>query len=683
MTKFFSNANLINRFSKSLELLNAKQGDLLFISGDKGFGKSRNLYELEKISNDKRILSVTVKLSPPTNNILLSNLQPYYLFNQILNELNSNKKVPQNQRLAFNVGLTVLSSLPLAGDLFYLVKELRRDLKEHFREKKFDKNENFESFWDVFATYSQKNLLVIYIDDLQYADVQSIELLSYFSKKISTIPILIVATYNPIITNRYNIALKNFLSKFQEFNKGDNIFNLKPFDANQINQLISESFQLQSAPENAINWFLQKTYGVPLAVFEYVNYLKEQKISIQQLTTSNIEHLVPTSLNSLFISYIEKLDSEEKNILSICAAEGKEFSVTVVSRLLSYDVLTTVRKLKNISEKTGIIISMGAKKRYGEVSTCFMFNQAIYQTYFEDLLEYEEKTAIHTQIKSILKSNYDKSDDPELKRELLPYIIAHSNNAEDAESIKELLQEQFAVAKDNNDYNYIESISNFLELNKQGEINTSFVESSDVQNSTTNANMESNGSGFNADLSAEIQRTIAINPEEIVPVAKPNNFDEILEILLAKSNPNLSDYIKQFSEITTSEVEKTKSLILLAKLLTDQDALQDAKDIIQSLSYQVNNTNPTEIDIIYLNTLAIIQSNENKYDLAMQTLKDATTLSLKTNDNFQLLTLSNIAIILKKVDIEMAMQYRTKVINIANELGYLDFVSDFTARFEN
>jgi hypothetical protein len=585
--------------------------------------------------------------------------------------------------LAFNVGLTVLSSLPLAGDLFYLVKELRRDLKEHFKEKKFDKNENFESFWNVLSTYSEKNPFIIYIDDLQYGDVQSIELLSYFSKKISTVPILIVATYNSNIADRYNIALKNFLANFQKLNQGNNILNLKPLDANQINQLVSESFQLQTAPEYAINWFMQKTYGVPLAVFEYVNYLKEQKISIEQLANSNIEHLVPTSLNSLFISYIEKLDSEEKNILSICAAEGKEFSVIIVSRLLSYDVLTTVRKLKNISEKTGIIISLGAKKRYGEVSTCFMFNQAIYQTYFEDLLEYEEKTAIHTQIKSILKSNYDKSDDTELKRELLPYIIAHSNSSDDKESIKELLQEQFAVAKDNNDYNYIESISNFLELNKQGEINPTFVESIDSQNSATNANLESNSSGFYGDLSEEMQRTIAINPEEIVPVAKPNNFDEILEILLAKSNQNIPDFIKQFSEITTSEVEKTKSLILLAKLLTDEDSIQDAKELIQSLSYEVNKTNPTEIDIIYLNTLAILQSKDESIELAMQTLKSATSLSLKMNENLQLLTLSNIAIIIRKFDIEMAMNYKQKVINIANELGYLDFISDFTSRFEN
>ncbi len=684
---FLYNGEIINIFNQALANLNNNEGNLLLIEGEKGFGKTRILSELESIAHKQKITAITVKTPEPIYNMSISNLQPYAVFNSVLNELNSNKRIPQNQRLAFNVGLTILTGLPIAGDLFYMVKELKKDLQEHKKQKQLEKLENEANYFEVFKQYTKKNPCVILIDDFQFADIHSVELLKYITQYINSLKMVLVVAFNPNFVQRSNLAMRNYLKYLQTNWNNQFIHKLAPFDRELIIKAISQHYTTSVIPESVVNWFIQKTYGVPLAIFEYLEYFKKNNISLSQIASEEFESFVPMSINALFMTYVEQLTDEERNILSICAAEGKEFSVLISSKILSLDVLTTVRKLKAIAQKTGIISSLGAKKRYGEITTVFTFNQAIYQTYFEEQLEYEEKKALHSQISSILKQNYDKTDDIQLKRELLPFIVSHSDISNEDDIIKEVLQDQYRIAKEMNDETIIQSISNFL-----NNINNAPIYHDPLSAPDNFGNTQQHQTDFfDTNQSFEIDNPNIEFTEnlteprkyqtDIIPSKTALNFEEVIEIAASNHNADITNLINQFIEKSPNQLDKIKSTLLLIKFLAENEKIDEALNLIQNLSYNVDEINPNETDILYLNTLAIVLNNQGKEQEAIQTLKKAAEISIKLDSNYKILTLSNISILLKKYDYENAIKYKEFVIRVARELGYNDFIEDFLKQF--
>lgn len=683
---FLHNGEITNIFNQALADLNNNEGNLILIEGEKGFGKTRFLAEFEAFAHKQKLTAITVKTPEPIYNMSISNLQPYSVFNNILNELNSNKRIPQNQRLAFNVGLTILTGLPVAGDLFYMVKELKRDLQEHKKLKQMEKLENEANYFEVFKQYTQKNPCVVLIDDFQFADVHSVELLKYITQYIKSLRMVLVVAYNPNFVQRSNLAMRNYL-KYGENNwKNKFIHKLAPFDRDLVVKAISQYYAGSVVPEAVVNWFIQKTYGVPLAIFEYLEYFKKSNVSLSQIANEEFESFVPLSINALFMSYVEKLTDEERNILSICAAEGKEFSVLISSKILSLDVLTTVRKLKAIAQKTGIISSLGAKKRYGEITTVFAFNQAIYQTYFEELLEYEEKKALHSQISSILKQNYDNTEDIQLKRELLPYIISHSDISDEEEIIKEVLQDQYRIAQEMNDETFIQSITNFLNNINNAPVYQDMPIPSQADNNQQNQTEvfdNSDSTQFdnqNTGLYESVYEPKRYH-SDIISTTKALNFEEVLEIVASYPKSDIVNIINQFIEKSASQLDKIKSTLLLVKFLAENERIEEALKLIQNLSYSVDELNPSETDILYLNTLAILLNNQGKEQEAIQKLKKAAELSIKLDSNYKILTLSNISILLKKFDYNNALKYKEFVVKVAQELGYNDFIKDYLKQF--
>lgn len=690
--KFINRKELFNEFSEKLNLLkNNNEGSLILIDGGKGFGKTRILKELEILSEKHNVINATVKVEQPLNNFALSNLNPFGPFSSAIKELSTRKNIPPTKRLALSVGMTLLSGLPLAGDIFYVIKELNKDLREFGENKKKAQANSIDTYIEIFKQYSDKNPFVLLFDDFELADPQSYDLLKLILQKTKDLKAIFVIAFDSSNCERRNLAFSMFLKYINEHPKGTFYYKIPTFDKNEITQMISNYFPNINYKEEFINWIFQKTFGVPLAITEYLKYFKENKISISDVDFSRIDTFIPSSLQSLFLSSMDKLTEEEKNILSICAAEGLEFSVYIVSQLLNLDYLSTIKTLRAIQNKTGFIQSIGAKERYGIKTTCYIFNQAIYQNYFENLLEYEEYKALHTIIADILKKSYESMDNPALKNELMPFIIAHSTLSEDEENIKEILQEQAKIAMEYDDKSYTTGIIQYLQsLNKDIEDNTeqSFISSSQDENQKHINNdfndlfdfISNNNQNNNRDYSST-NSFASINEETIMPNFQNLKFDDIIEMGLNQDSESAIKILEQFTNSSIDFTDRIKANLLLAKLYSESGNLEKAIKLMDSLEHKIDEREPREIDVLYLNTISIIQYQKGDFTNAIDLLKKASEISLKLDLNYKLLTLSNISILLKELDYKLAKSYKESVEKIARDLNYDVFLEDFNQRF--
>jgi ABC-type phosphate/phosphonate transport system ATPase subunit len=129
---------------KLLNNLSKGKGSVIAVFGETGMGKTFFLNEINNSVNRKSsFTNLMVDCQSPIGSFKVGKLQPMLPFARAIEALMSNQQGTAEKKFAVNVGMTVLASIPLAGDLFYAVKELGRDWRQ------FKKDKGISDTWKV------------------------------------------------------------------------------------------------------------------------------------------------------------------------------------------------------------------------------------------------------------------------------------------------------------------------------------------------------------------------------------------------------------------------------------------------------------------------------------------------------------------------------------------------------
>jgi energy-coupling factor transporter ATP-binding protein EcfA2 len=447
-------AKTLDLLHSSVERLKKKQGSVVFVSGETGFGKTTVLrvFEQEMQQQDKALVSMAA-CQAPVGTMQVGMLQPLGPFLRLIEELKSGEKVmTPKKKLAINIGMTLLTSVPYFGDLVDAVKEINRDVqlykneKEKAEGKKDEKAEKKDLYLEFYTTLEQwaiKNPLILILDDMHWCDAESALLIEKISENIAKLPILLVIAYRKSVAEETLSPLLSVLRTIKNDGKVFQFCDMEPFNTDEVHELCVRMLHDYSGNKEFESVLYSKTSGIPSVVTEYVRYFskvtpfKDDGSVKDEFIRGD---LLPSSVHAAFSKLIENLNEDEVMLLSLCAAEGVESSAFIISKLLNVDIVTAIRRIKRVQAKTGVLRSLGPHDRYGIKTTLFEFTQTFYRDYFERSLEYEEKTAIHSQMLHVLKEQAEGLDEVQ-RSQITPYIVAHANGAGEKEIVQHGLLE--------------------------------------------------------------------------------------------------------------------------------------------------------------------------------------------------------------------------------------------------
>jgi hypothetical protein len=682
--------NEFSELKKAIDAAHNGNGSIYLVSGETNFGKSHLLKSLNKYANIEydNMISGLVEVQAPIGDFQISNLKPLQPFQKIIEELIQNKDMSPEKKLAVNMTMSFFAALPLVGEFAYLAKEWKRDIKE-FQGSKTGKAEDkliIEEYIKALKKYSDKLPLVLLIDDIHWADVQSLELITELSKEINKLPIFMAVSYKPSDVQSKGLPILNLL---KEVKNNDN-FNKIELDVLQRNDITEASkYYIKNYKKDTDfdDWLKDKTFGVPGVIYEYLNYFKSNSpFNSEGLLINKLEdEYLPGSIQAVFSQKLALLNEEEKNILALCSSEGKQFTATIASELLNTDILDAIKKLRAIQNKTGIIKSLGAKKRYGAKTTVYEFTQGFYQNYFEKTLEYEEYTAIHGQIASLLKQKYAEADAEEIKQEIAPFLAAHSAEAGDTETAHKMLLDTAMSVKQfgSNDVlqSVLDRIKNYgsideedTETLRQGGYEALFDDISNVFGFSNAAGQSefAGGAGGSSDSKAG-------EPEISLDITYDVMKEKAIELYNRKKYKLVSEKCRAYVEQNDAKISSSqKSLLLLvsAKANSDIEDFANAEDDLNKVLNITEKTGDVEIMCMAYNVFAIIRNLQNENQKAMNYLNKAAQISFKIAPEIRLLTISNIAAITKESNPEMAEKYLESARALAKELDFRDFSND-------
>lgn len=670
--------------------LKSNKGGIFCISGEEGYGKSNLINRIAESAAEK---SKEVKVSitqnqAPIGNFNLSQIQPLLPFTKTMEKLLTGETFNKSSALSHflkNAGITMLASVPLIDTVFYAVKELGRDWRDYQKDKFSEiqnksKNSTIKDFFDSFLSIANKSPLVICIDDFQWADVPSIELLNLFADNISKIPVILVLAYRKSVLDSIASPMLEFIN-----NKIDNIdiFNieLKEFGKEEISHLAKIYIQNYKVNITFENWLVDNTYGVPAVVIEYLKYFAENNPLNEKgdlIENFYNQDFLPSNIYVNFSKSIENLSEDDRNILSICSAEGREFTALVSSQLINKDILTTIKKLKHLQIKTGIIKSIGAHNRYGVKTTIYEFTQAFYKKYFEDNLEYEEKVALHGQIASILKQKYYEADSDAIKSQIAPYLAAHSVESGDNETAKSMILQSAKTAKEFGNKEIVEELfERFNSLDSSeipDESNPDYLAFKEIiTNVGDKVNTIDNGlpvaeeTGFNSNQGSVNSQDFSSARKIAVEYYHKKKYGEAADYSLNYYNKN---------ELDLRLAEKSQLLSIAIKSYIELNDLNSADRYAEIALKLVSDNNDPIAECFIMNTLAIYKYYKNDMNTAIEYLKRAANKSILLSPELKLLTITNIALISEEIEPQKSKTYYNSIRRLSNQLQFEFFAED-------
>jgi predicted ATPase len=176
---------------------------------------------------------------------------------------------------------------------------------------------------------SQQQPVVIFLDDLQWADVATIDVLSHLAPRLPRLHVLVVVTYrqhelaltaHPFARLRGELIARGHLREMA----------LPLLALDDVRRYVHSALGTNDVPAELPGFVFGKTEGNPLFMTDLVRYVSETGIRDGAALGGSD---VPDSLRALIDRMLERLDPPLRQLLSMAAIQGYEFDSAILARV--------------------------------------------------------------------------------------------------------------------------------------------------------------------------------------------------------------------------------------------------------------------------------------------------------------------------------------------------------------
>lgn len=255
--------------------------------------------------------------------------------------------------------------------------------------------------------------LVLFLEDLQWSDPSSIDLIRHLGQRAKGQRLLLIGTARSEEVERGHQLLKNCKRELQAQSACEEI-ELEGLGGEHITLYLDEYFSPNTFPSELADLIYRKTEGHPLfatgilqLLAERGDVLKNDGVWNLMRPLSEMDLDVPEGVRSMIHKKIEVLEEQDRKALQYASIQGEEFLSTALAELLELDELALEERLDRLERAHHLIQTIGEEElAEGRLATRYRFAHALYQNSLYSDLSSKRRVLLHRQVGETLVRAY-------------------------------------------------------------------------------------------------------------------------------------------------------------------------------------------------------------------------------------------------------------------------------------
>jgi tetratricopeptide (TPR) repeat protein len=413
-SKFVGRETELALLDGRLEQMLAGRGSIVFLSAEPGAGKttltSRFLDQISLDHPDALVIRAGCSEQYGAG-------EPYQPFVEAFRHLLRERESRQERSfrdIAKQLAPVWLSAIPVAGEIMAASLATAAELKQQFQggggPAAVSEEALFFQYSELFFAAAATAPLILFLDDLHWADRASVSLLTHLGRRVGDQRVLILGTYRPTEVDTGRHPMRDARQELERYRVAEELV-LAPLAHNALADLIL--LHAGAAPSaQLLDWLVRRAGTNALFFEELLGWLVSQgftrdNLGELQLVRVPQEIEIPRSAESTIEKRLDRLDEETRRLLEYASVQGNEFDSVSLAQLLEKDELELEESLEPIARTHRLIQLIDTQDLpNGDIASVYRFSHSLVQDVLHNGLQGKRRILLHRKMAQILELIY-------------------------------------------------------------------------------------------------------------------------------------------------------------------------------------------------------------------------------------------------------------------------------------
>ena len=272
-------------------------------------------------------------------------------------------------------------------------------------------------FGTLLREISKIRPFILFFDDLHWADVSTIDMLSYVGNQCENLSLLILVGYRPtellLSQNQFEQVKLGLQTR-----KVCKEISLDFLSREELEDYLELKFAGHNFPPEFIELCYQKTEGSPLFMVDLLNSLHESEVIKKQNNrwiitrrVSEVEDKLPDSIRSMIQRKINRLEKLDHQLLEVASIQGHEFDSAVLAKVFEIEESLVEERLQFL-DNVHSFIRIVREQEFPDMTPTlhYEFVHILYQNAFYETLRLTQKSKLSNVVAETLLNFYKEKE---------------------------------------------------------------------------------------------------------------------------------------------------------------------------------------------------------------------------------------------------------------------------------